>query len=91
MHSKTPIDDEPIAEENTTSDQILDQLPEETQNSILNQVPSHLYKEGDYIVASFPGKKREHKFVCVIQEICNEDDIEVLGMIECDETKRSFK
>lgn len=52
---------------------------------------THLYKEGDYIIVSFPGKKKDYKYVCVIQEVCDNDEIEVVALKACNETKTSFK
>lgn len=60
----------------------------ENQN-IINTTGSN-FRENDYIIAKFPGKKREHKYVCVIQELLPNDEAEVVGLKKC-EDERSFK
>lgn len=45
---------------------------------------------GDYVIINFPGKKKFHKFLCIIQKITGKD-IEVMAMISCDKTKTIFK
>lgn len=46
--------------------------------------------QGDYVIINFPGKKKFHKFVCIVQKISGKE-IEVMAMISCDNTKTLFK
>lgn len=45
------------------------------------------YIENDYVVVAFPGKKRQHKYVCVIQQILPGSEAEVVGMKKCEDGK----
>lgn len=49
------------------------------------------YKEGEYILAKFPGSVKEYKYVCIIQKVLKNSEAEVLGMNCCDENKTIFK
>lgn len=37
-------------------------------------------KEGEFVVVLFPGNKKQHKYVCVIEAILPNDEAEVVGM-----------
>ncbi|KAG5886493.1 hypothetical protein JTB14_014676 [Gonioctena quinquepunctata] len=52
---------------------------------------TNLYEGGDYILVSFPDKEEEHKFVCVIQELCSNHEFRVVAMKACNETRTSFE
>lgn len=53
-----------------------------------NHEPSRYdYKENEYILAEFPGKKRKVIYVCVIQEILSRNEAEVMGMKKCEDEK----
>ncbi|KAG5865268.1 hypothetical protein JTB14_029673 [Gonioctena quinquepunctata] len=44
-------------------------------------------KESDYILVEFPGKKPQHKYVCVIQKLLSESEAEVVAMKQCENTE----
>lgn len=48
-------------------------------------------KQSDYIIVKFPGHKRFHKYVCIVQKVTRKDNIEVMAMKTCDESKTLFK
>ncbi|CAH0560707.1 unnamed protein product [Brassicogethes aeneus] len=49
------------------------------------------YKEGEYILVKFPGSIKDYKYVCIIQKVFENSEVEVLGMNCCDENKTIFK
>lgn len=49
-------------------------------------------KEGDYVLVAFPCEKNSCKnYMCVVQELIDNTDAEVVGMICCNEEKTQFK
>lgn len=49
------------------------------------------YKQSDYILVKFPGKKRKHKYVCIIQKIFKNCEAQVVAMNYYDGNKTLFK
>lgn len=47
------------------------------------------YKEGDYILVGFPGKNRILHFVCVIQVVLENDELEVVGLKKCNDSNKN--
>lgn len=47
-------------------------------------------KQSDYIIVTFPGKKKFHEYVCIVQKVTNKDNIEVMAMKICDQSKTIF-
>lgn len=58
------------------------------ENECLEQ--ESIIKQSDYVIVNFPGKKKYHKYVCIIQKV-TKPDIEVMAMVACDESKTLFK
>ncbi|XP_074040900.1 uncharacterized protein [Leptinotarsa decemlineata] len=49
------------------------------------------FKESDYVLVSFPGKKKVHRYVCVIQTIFPNDEPEVVEMKQFENDKKVFR
>lgn len=48
-------------------------------------------KQGDYVLVAFPGKTDLKNYVCVVQELLSNSEVEVVGMICCNKEKTTFK
>ncbi|KAJ8930403.1 hypothetical protein NQ314_016798 [Rhamnusium bicolor] len=62
------------------SDTEADSFEDELPISKLIQKKKEQYKVGDFVLVLFPGKKREHKYLCVIQTVLPNEEVEVVGM-----------
>lgn len=82
-------DDESWVESGNSLDDLSSEEFENESDSEDTKLPA--YKEGDYILVRFPGKKREHKYACIVQKIFENSEAEVVGMNYCDESKTIFK
>lgn len=46
-----------------------------------------VFKESDYVLVEFPGKKRHHRYVCVIQKVFSNSEAEVVALKKCEDTE----
>ncbi|KAG5886952.1 hypothetical protein JTB14_011908 [Gonioctena quinquepunctata] len=58
-----------------------------TEQDIENKTEQDNFKESDYVVVKFPGHKREHIYVCIIQELLPNNEAEVVGLKQCSDEK----
>lgn len=69
-------------------------LSEEDDEPFFEEPNSSNVKEGSFILVKFLGgsrKKTEFKFVCVVQEVLDEQDIKVMGMRKVNDTSKVFR
>ncbi|CAG9820708.1 unnamed protein product [Phaedon cochleariae] len=46
-----------------------------------------VFKESDHVLVEFPGRRRQHKYVCVIQRLLSEGEAEVVAMKRSENTE----
>lgn len=57
-----------------------------------SQLQQHFeFKEGDFVLVSFPGKKRSHLYACIIQNNFNQYEAQVMALNYCNEAKTVFR
>lgn len=69
-----------------------DSLDDISEEDIDNQYysPYDQVKEGESVLVAFPGKKKQHRYVCIIRKKLPKHELEVVGLKCCNETKTHF-
>lgn len=49
------------------------------------------YKNGDFVLVSFPAKKKYFKYVCIVQRVYEDGEIEVMALKSCNRQKKVFQ
>lgn len=81
-------------DESHTSDEVEEENENTlaTENKKRNEETGKMsYKKGDFVLVSFPGKKKVFKYVCIVQHVFEDGEIEVMAMKCCNRQKKVFQ